>query len=137
MSLRTLAAAPIGALWGLALAGAIAAPTLAAEKPFDFTGTWMTTEGITPFTQSGAELKGTYPLNKGRFFATVTGDTAEGYWAQSDSVHRCTEAKDGSHYWGRVKFTADPGGQSFSGRRNYCERDVGTAGGDQFVGKRR
>jgi hypothetical protein len=133
MSLKTL----VAALGGLALAGAIAAPALAADKAFDFTGTWMTTEGVTPLTQSGATLKGTYPLNKGRITATVTGDTAEGYWAQSDSVHRCTGTKDGSHYWGRVKFTADPGGQTFTGRRNYCEWKVSEPGGDQFVGKRR
>ena len=137
MSLRTLVVALIGVLGGLALAGGIAAAAFAADKAFDFTGSWQTTEGIVPFTQSGAELKGTYPLNKGRMHLTVTGDTAEGYWAQSDSVHRCTEAKDGTNYWGKVKFKADPGGQTFSGRRNYCERDVGTAGGDQFVGKRR
>jgi hypothetical protein len=133
MSFRTL----VAALGGLALAGAIGAPTQGADKPVDFTGSWMTTEGIVPFTQNGAALKGTYPLNKGRISATVTGDTAEGYWAQSDSVHRCTGTKDGSHYWGRVKFAADPGGQTFSGRRNYCDLEVSKPGGDQFVGKRR
>jgi hypothetical protein len=129
MSSRTL----VAVLAGLALA----APAVAAEKPFDFTGSWLTTEGITPFTQSGAALKGTYPLKGGRISATVTGNTAEGYWAQSDSVHRCAGAKDGSHYWGRVKFTADPGGQTFKGRRNYCDLDVSKAGGDQFDGRRR
>jgi hypothetical protein len=133
MSLRTFAAV----LGGCLLAGGPAAVADAAGKPFDFTGTWMTTEGITPFTQHGAHLTGTYPLNKGRMTLTVSGDTAEGYWAQSDSVHRCTGTKDGSHYWGRVKFTAEPGGQTFKGRRNYCTLDVSKAGGDEFVGKRR
>ena len=129
MSARIL----VVALGGLVLA----APALAADKPFDFSGAWMTTEGIVPFTQTGTTLKGTYPLNKGRMHLTVTGDTAEGYWTQSDSVHRCTAVKDGTHYWGKVKFTADPGGQSFNGRRNYCDWEVSQPGGDEFDGKRR
>jgi hypothetical protein len=133
MSSRTLKAA----LAGLALVGATAGPGRAAGKPFDFTGSWLTTEGIVPFTQHGATLKGTYPLKNGRLSLTVTGDTAEGFWAQSDSVNRCAATRDGSHYWGRVKFTIDPGGQSFNGRRNYCEQRVSEPGGDEFDGRRR
>ena len=39
----------VAALGGLVLA----APALAADKPVDFSGNWMTTEGIVPFTQTG------------------------------------------------------------------------------------
>lgn len=130
---RTMRVALAGGFGGFALA----ATALAADKPFDFSGSWLTTEGIVPFTQSGRTLTGTYPLNNGRMRLTVTGDTAEGFWAQSDSVHRCTKTKDGSHYWGAVQFKIDPGGQSFNGRRNYCGWRPSQPGGDEFDGRRR
>jgi hypothetical protein len=133
MSSRTLFAA----LAGLLLAGGFVTAAGSAAHSYDFTGSWMTSEGIIPFTQNGSALRGTYARSKGRILATVTGHTAEGVWIQSDSVHRCTETKDGSHYWGRIKFTADPAGRALGGRWSYCGQDVSAPSGGQFTGRRR
>jgi len=131
MSVRTFAAAHGGLLFAV---GPAAAEPVA--NPYDFTGLWSTSMGRMPIKQQGSALSATYPLRKGRIVAAVTGDTAEGVWVQVDSIRRCRDTKDGSHYWGRVKVTADPGGTRFKGRWSYCDDSLGAPSSVALVGKR-
>jgi hypothetical protein len=67
------------------------------------------------------EVEGTYPDYDGRLVGRLTGDgTIEAIWSQPESDVRCGVAKDGSHFWGRVRWAIAADGR-LEGRWGHCD----------------
>ena len=93
----------------------------------DVAGDWNSNWG-TMHLNGSVTVEGTYDYQGGRIYGTMTGAVLEGKWSQTSSGQECKHPELGSKYWGRLKFTFDEFGDSFTGDWSYCEADVG--GGD-------
>jgi alkaline phosphatase D len=47
-----------------------------------WTGTWDTEWGMMALTQTGSQVKGTYPHDTGHIAGTVTGNVFKGQWTE-------------------------------------------------------
>jgi hypothetical protein len=46
-----------------------------------------------------------------------------GYWTASTAPKECDEEKDGSSYWGKVKFEMSDAGRTYTGKWGYCDAE--------------
>lgn len=87
----------------------------------NITGIWSTTEGEMKFQQSGSQVTGSYATDHGEITGTMNGNTFNGYWIEDASAERCSSAKNGRYYWGKINFQFD--GNKFSGTWGYCDKE--------------
>jgi hypothetical protein len=123
---------PRHAIRGWLVAGALAAPLLAAataaQADDEFAGDWRTNMGAMRLDQDGDRVNGTYEMKGGRVRGHVEDNSLTGIWTQDAADHRCFEERMGSRYWGRFRLTLNDDGDSFSGRWSYCDDAFGSGG---------
>ena len=90
----------------------------ASNPPRGVEGIWKTNEGMMILRKDGNKVTGTYNQNEGRIVGTLSNNTLDGYWIEDGSEPRCSETREGSHYWGRISFLFTPG--EFNGKWSYC-----------------
>jgi hypothetical protein len=90
----------------------------------NITGIWTTTEGEMKFQQSGSQVTGSYPTDHGEITGAMNGNTFDGYWIEDASAERCSVAKNGRYYWGKIHFQFDQ--NKFSGAWGYCDKEPTT-----------
>jgi len=88
----------------------------------EINGTWTTSEGEMSFAQQGNQITGSYSSDHGEITGTMYGDLLEGYWIEDASAERCSSAKNGRYYWGKIQFRFD--GNKFSGAWGYCDKET-------------
>lgn len=96
----------------------------------EISGTWTTSEGEMSFTQQGNNVTGNYSTDRGEITGILYGDLLEGYWIEDASAERCSTAKNGRYYWGRLRLEFQ--GDTFSGKWSYCEKELA----QNWTGKR-
>jgi hypothetical protein len=52
--------------------------------------------------------------------------TYVGVWTASTAPKECDEEKDGSSYWGKVKFDMSDAGRTYTGKWSYCDAEPDT-----------
>jgi hypothetical protein len=74
-------------------------------------------------TQVGSTVTGVRntPEN-GELVGTLTGNVLDGFWIEDMSAQRCTTARNGRFYWGRVQMTFS--GDTFEGKWGYCDSEL-------------
>ncbi|MBK6744281.1 MAG: tetratricopeptide repeat protein [Hydrogenophilales bacterium] len=97
------------------------------------TGTWMTTEGQLTLLQNGNQVTGNYSQDGGRITGVLNGKVLEGYWSETDAGQRCASARDGRHFWGRIRWDFES--NRFVGGWSYCDQAV-PADGQSWKGER-
>ncbi len=80
-----------------------------------------TSEGSMTFSGSTSGILARYGTDRGRVLGTLRGSIIDGYWVETDSNEKCSTAKDGSYYWGRIVATLEARGPRFNGKWNYCD----------------
>ena len=98
-------------------------------------GEWLSLSGQLTFVRLGqGDYEGKY-VSKGwlRLRGILEGDTFEGHWTGPSAPKACEVARDGSLYWGRVRFTFDAEFTRFDGNWTYCDE---TRWSGDWVGKR-
>lgn len=86
-------------------------------------GIWNTTRGKATIQVYGKKIKGEYSSNHGELIGEMTyPQRMEGYWIEDHSNEKCTEAKNGRYFWGKVIWEFDQDFCSFKGKRNYCDK---------------
>ena len=112
------------ALLLLCMAGAAAKTGTQSEWTTDFGRLSLTVE-------DGQVVRGVYPDYQGRFVGAITyaGPEAvlDGVWIQPRSELRCPTTREGSPFWGLVRWVARADG-SLSGQWSYCDRPLGSGG---------
>lgn len=116
---------------------------VAADPAWDsYEGVWESSYGHLFFTHrtnqaeipSGADGKGiraafwSYPdshgkADNGRIIGTVNGRDLTGYWIQDSGDNPCAEEKDGSLYWGIVRFEANEDYSEIEGVWGLCDQE--------------
>ena len=102
-------------------------PTSAADAPFEGSplGKWKSSYGDIDFKgQPDGTLRSDYGSGSGRLFVHFDGSAFEGYWVQDYPKTYCSSLKDGSSYWGRIRFEYDPAKKVFNGAWGYCEGEM-------------
>jgi hypothetical protein len=83
-------------------------------------GSWGSSEGDIAFTQNGVKVRGKYnPQDNGEITGTLKGSYLDAYWIENHSAQKCSTAKNGRYFWGKLQVTFD--GDSFSGKWGYCD----------------
>ncbi len=97
---------------------------------------WDSSEGAMGLLDaSGGKYIGFYNQeDHGRLLLQRKGDDMTGYWVENSSHQQCASERDGSRYWGRIKWKFDRGFNTFSGTWSYCDADP--AAGNGWHGKR-
>ncbi|MFI4976468.1 MAG: hypothetical protein ACHP84_18180 [Caulobacterales bacterium] len=103
---------------------ASAAPTGAS-----WAGQWS---GNMSLTQNGSNVSGT--SSDGDIVGTAQGAEFNGYWITTSSRYKCSIARNGSWYWGRLHWALTTDGKHFVGSSSYCDADP--AGGTAWNGDR-
>lgn len=88
----------------------------------DFTGTYRTSEGRLSLWHpvNPDQYIGQYDNDGGRIVDAVRyNKKLIGFWVENSSGVRCSYARYGSYYWGRMQFDFD--GVRFFGFWGYCE----------------
>lgn len=83
-------------------------------------GYWDASEGAMQLAIVGNKVTGSYSQDNGRIGGWLTNRTVEGFWIEDGSNERCATARDGSHHWGRIKWTFDQKLKTFKGEWGYC-----------------
>ena len=117
---------------GLTLTPAGTPTNAVATGTVNVTGKWRTSEGELTLVQSGRSVTGSYTSDGGEIVGEMNGNVLEGFWIENGSAERCATAKNGRHYWGRIRWTFEGG--RFTGNWSYCDKPV--AGGGGWNGER-
>lgn len=84
-------------------------------------GVWKTSEGKATLKLSGAKVTGTYSSDNGEIVGEMTYPRRlEGFWIEDNSNQKCSEAKNGRYYWGKIVWTFDEDMCTFKGKWSYC-----------------
>lgn len=87
-------------------------------------GIYKSTYGDITFTRrSDASVRGTYPTDSGRIIGTISGNMLVGYWVEENAAQRCEQNRDGSPYWGRIRYQFTDDGRAFTGIWGYCKAE--------------
>ncbi len=116
---------PVDAAWSWTRAAqsATAQPAPTAPPAGEaFAGRWLDGQGTITLRARGDSITGDYPFRDGRLSGTVSGRRFTGLWLQSESARRCTDARDGTFYWGRFDLTLE--GDRLEGRFGYCDGPI-------------
>jgi len=97
---------------------------------------WDSSEGAMGLLDAGAgKYIGFYnQKDHGRLLLQRKADDVTGYWVENSSHQQCASERDGSRYWGRIKWKFNSGFNVFSGTWSYCDADP--AAGKDWHGKR-
>jgi hypothetical protein len=82
-------------------------------------GEWQTDFGMMSLDRSGTMVEGNYEHNSGKISGSMERNILRGFWFQDRADTRCERPKNGTHYWGRLKFVFT--GRTFTGSWGYCE----------------
>lgn len=106
--------------------GAPEADTVAADAPAEsIQGTWSSSEGDITFTQNGSKVRGRYnPQDNGEITGILKGSYLDALWIENHSARRCSTAKHGRYFWGKLQIRFE--GDSFSGKWSYCDEKPST-----------
>ena len=87
-----------------------------------FRGEWQTSEGRMSLAWADhVTVTGTYSQDNGRIIGNSEDRRVlNGYWIENGSARRCNTQKDGSYYWGRVRFNLNSTESEFAGKWSYC-----------------
>ncbi|MGE3549931.1 MAG: hypothetical protein AB7I29_08555, partial [Geobacter sp.] len=94
----------------------VALPALA--QAVTVTGTYNSTEGAMTLRQQGDRITGSYGNDNGELTGVLYDRTMDGFWIEDSSARRCSTAKNGRYYWGRISIEFTDSG--FSGQWGYC-----------------
>ena len=108
MGTRALLAAALAVLAVVAVVPGSSARALANT----WTGTWDTEWGVMALTQTGSQVKGTYPHDTGHIAGTVTGNLFKGRWTELPTRKGPSDA-------GAVELTMSADGKTLKGRWTY------------------
>ncbi len=61
--------------------------------------------------------------DNGRIIGTVDGNTLVGYWIQDSGESPCEAERDGSLYWGSVRFVANDSFTEIDGVWGLCDKE--------------
>jgi hypothetical protein len=100
-------------------------PAVLAQSPTSIAGVWQSSEGDITFGQSGANVLGNYTQDDGVIEGTLYDNVLTGYWIENISNRRCNTFRNGSYYWGRIRFVFN--GSAFSGLWSYCNDEPTSA----------
>lgn len=81
-------------------------------------GSYKTSEGNMTLRQNDDRVTGKYTNDNGEITGTLYDATLDGFWIEDHSDRRCSSAKNGRYYWGRISFEFNNNG--FSGTWGYC-----------------
>jgi uncharacterized caspase-like protein len=85
-------------------------------------GTWSTSFGVMTFPDIvEGPVRAPYQMDSGRILGEFDGSVLNGYWIEAGSAQRCDTQRDGSYYWGRVRYLFNDDLNSFTGMWGYCE----------------
>lgn len=94
----------------------------ACGNPQGPVGEWSTDYGLMRFPNTPqTRIRAPYPLDSSRVIGTLSGHRLSGIWAETDSAQRCETSRDGTHYWGRIRFDFNDDFTAFKGVWTYCE----------------
>ena len=87
-------------------------------QAFTVSGSYDSTEGPMKLRQQGDRVTGSYGSDNGEISGVLYERTVDGFWIEDSSARRCSSAKNGRYYWGRIsmEFT----GNGFSAQWGYC-----------------
>ncbi len=94
------------------------------SQRYPTSGPYTTTEGEMTFLESG-NLAARYHQGGGKLVGSFDGLVFTGMWVESHSRRKCGSQKNGSAYWGKVRFTFTKNFDAFKGVWGYCD-DVPT-----------
>lgn len=97
------------------------------SSPFDGSplGKWKSSYGDLDFEAEGdGTLRSAYGGSNGRLLVRFEGSVFEGFWVKDYPRTYCSTTRDGSSYWGRVRFEYDPKKKKFVGNWGYCEKEM-------------
>ena len=98
----------------------------------NFSGVWKTSYGDIYFPRhESSEVRGafwSYPesngkADNGRIVATIDGNKLSGYWIEDSGTRPCDFERDGSLYWGPVRFEGNHDFSVISGAWGACENE--------------
>ncbi|MBF0277046.1 MAG: pentapeptide repeat-containing protein [SAR324 cluster bacterium] len=98
--------------------------TETAMPPFAvIAGSWDSSEGKMQVYQNGNNVSGIYGSDNGKISGILSGNTLSGLWTENSSSKKCATARNGSYYWGQIRFTfQNP--QQFNGVWGYCNEPL-------------
>lgn len=82
-------------------------------------GVWSSSEGDITFRQRGSKVTGRYTQDNGEIIGNMRGSKLDAYWIENHSDRRCSTAKNGRYFWGKLQLHFE--GDRFSGKWGYCE----------------
>ncbi len=86
-------------------------------------GVWETTEGKATITLDTNKVHGYYSSDNGELLGEMTYPKRfEGYWIEDKSNEKCSTAKNGRYYWGKIVWKFDDKMCSFKGSWSYCNK---------------
>ena len=113
------------------LAWAATALIAAAPAAPDISGSWDTTYGPLVFSVTdirdaqgnvtGKAAEAPYRSEGGTVSGELRGSILDGYWHEPHSSNRCSTQRRGTYYWGRIRFTFNPGADAYDGVWGYCD----------------
>lgn len=103
-----------------------ATPTPASSAPdASPLGVWHSSYGDIDFkAEADGTLRSTYGSNNARLLVRFDGSVFEGIWAKDYPRPYCSTTRDGSSYWGRVRFEYDAKKDKYVGKWGYCENEM-------------
>ncbi|NNF57451.1 MAG: hypothetical protein HKN04_04345, partial [Rhodothermaceae bacterium] len=100
-----------------------APPELLSAPPLSIAGVWDTSYNLMRLNQDGEQITGTYEDGSRYVGGTFRDTVLDGFWWGEIAGVRCDTAHEGTHYWGRIRFTF-MGANRFEGAWGYCDQDL-------------
>ena len=98
-------------------------------------GRFSTTYGIVTFNSSGPRAAD-YPSDNGRLFGNYSESVLSGYWVETKAARKCSTPKDGTLYWGKIRFTFDFYFNEYHGVWGYCDDEPKSKWSGKRVGQK-
>ncbi len=96
-------------------------------------GKWKTNWGEMELTVNGDYVTGGYSVDQGTIEGKLNGNILDGYWTEAQSGKRCAVQRNGSYYWGKLRFVFE--GNIFRGNWSYCDEPILT-NANQWTGEK-
>ncbi len=97
-------------------------------------GVWKTNEGRATIALNGKRVHGYYNTDNGELIGEMTYPKRfEGYWIEDNSNEKCSTAKNGRYYWGKVIWKFDDKMCSFKGKWSYCNKTLNSSWRGSYI----
>ena len=97
-------------------------------------GVWKTNEGRATIALNGKRVHGYYNTDNGELIGEMTYHKRfEGYWIEDNSNEKCSTAKNGRYYWGKVIWKFDDKMCSFKGKWSYCNKTLNSSWRGSYI----